>query len=214
MKKFALPFFAFLMLLITSKLAAQNTQLSLSGTYGVVLDQFQNQDFNAIGLSLGVESKIAKRFSIGVDIDWQRLESELAIAEPYSGFFNLPNVAYTINRHQFNFRPTFKYYFKRAFKGFYVGAFGTYSLLSVNTSGYPKEPEYLPQAFSNPAEDFFLGAGLTYGFSLKLTKSLSASAFGSHQLAWETGFEERKQQNHQFGLGLNWTFKGLDKWLY
>ncbi|MBC7776188.1 MAG: DUF3575 domain-containing protein [Phycisphaerae bacterium] len=187
---------------------AQSTQLSLSGTYGIVGIDYQSEynpdkEFKAIGTSLGLELKFGNHFTLGGDVDWQRLESELAIAEPLTSP-NLPDLIYSIDRHQFNIRPTFRYYFKEAFRGLYVGAFGTYSYLTVKTSDYPKDSKYFPDLYSDPSDDFGLGGGLTYGFRYKLTSTLQVSAFGSHQLFWND-IPEFRQQDHQFGLGLNWT---------
>lgn len=213
MKKVALPFFVFLMRAFTSNLAAQNIQLSASGTYGVVLDQFQNKNFNAIGLSLWHESKIDNHVTLGADIDWQCLETEPAIAEPYSSNSGLPNLTYTIDRHQFNIRPTIRYYFKKTFQGFYTGVFATYSSLKIKDSNYPQLASYNPKSHKAPSYDTYFGGGFTYGFRLKLTESLHASAFGSHQFAL-TFWTDRKQQDHQLGLGLNWTIKSLKKRLH
>lgn len=194
-----------------TKLTAQNVQLSLSGTYGVLLTDYRGEhklnpdtEFKAFGTSLGLEIKLKKHFTIGGDVDWQRFESEPAIAEPLPQL-GLPIVPYSIERHQFNIRPTFRYYFKEAFRGLYVGAFGTYSYLTIKTADYPEDANYFPDLYSDPSDDFGLGGGLTYGYRLKLTSKLQVTAFGSHQLFWNS-IPEYMQQDHQFGLGLNWLF--------
>jgi hypothetical protein len=207
MLKTTLAFITVLLATHCTELWSQNkVQLSLSGTYGLIANKKQpDVSFNALGTSLGMELQLKKKFSLGVDVDWQRLESEPAIAEPFpqSG---LPVALYTIERHQFNIRPTFRYYFKEAYQGFYVGAFFTYSYLTITTSDFPTvEPNHY-FALSDPSDDFGSGAGLTYGFRLKLTPALRASAFGSHQLFLDALDKEKKQQDHQFGLGLNWVF--------
>ena len=203
--------FSILILLLafcTSKISAQNIHLSLSGTYGNVHDDHESKDFRAIGQALGFEAKISRRFTLGADLDWQRLKSELAIASPYSQLLGLPSLDYSIDRHQINVRPTVRYYFKSPFKGFYVGAFGNYSYLTIETSNYPQDPGYLPDLYTDPSDDFYYGGGLTYGFRLKLTGSLYASAYGSHQFSRNSTYKGRDQQDHQFGLGLNWVFNG------
>ena len=209
MKRIRLPFFAFLMVLITSKLAAQNFQVSLSGTYGVVRNNYVedfrvDQQFKAVGTSLGLELNVGKHFTLGGDIDWQRFESEPAIAEPYL-FSGLTPVAYTVERHQFNIRPTLRYHFKSVFRGLYVGIFCTYSYLTTTTSGHPGTSNYSVDYTADPSDDFGLGGGLTYGYRFKLTSALRVSAFGSHQMFWND-IPEFGQQDHQFGLGLNWVF--------
>jgi len=203
--------FSILILLLafcTSNISAQKVQLSLSVTYGNVHDDYESKDFRAIGQALGFEAKLSRHFTLGGDLDWQRLKSEFAIASPYSQVLGLPSLAYSIDRHQINVRPTVRYYFKRAFKGIYVGAFGNYSYLTIETSNYPQDPGYLPDLYTDPSDDFYYGAGLTYGFRLKLIGSLYASAFGSHQFSRNSTYKGRDQQDHQFGLGLNCVFGG------
>jgi hypothetical protein len=203
--------FCILILLLAfcaSGISAQKVQLSLSGNYGNVHDDYESKDFRALGVALGLELKVSRHFTLGGDLDWQRFESELAIASPYSQVLGLPSLAYSIDRHQINVRPTLRYYFKRAFKGLYVGAFGNYSYLTIGTSDYPQDPGYLPDLYTDPSDDFYYGAGLTYGFRLKLTGSLYASAYGSHQFSRNSTYKGRDQQDHQFGLGLNWVFNG------
>jgi len=205
----ALPFFAFLMVLISSNLTAQNTQLSLSGTIGIVKTDYveyflDDQQFKAVGTSLGLELNIGKRLTLGGDVDWQRFESEAAIAEPYPPLSLIP-VIYNVERHQFNIRPTLRYYFKEAFRGLYVGVYGTYSYLTITTSGHPANYQYSTDYPADPSDDFGGGGGLTYGYRLKLTSALRVSAFGSHQLFWNDS-PKYQQQDHQLGLGLNWAF--------
>ena len=188
---------------------AQNTQISLSSTYGIIginyrEDFIVDKVFRAVGTSLGLEIKFGKHFTAGGDIDWQRFESEPSI--PVSSISsNLPNLIYAIDRKQFNIRPTLRYYFKETFQGLYVGVFGTYSYLTVATSDYPKAPSYLSDIYRDPSDHFGMGGGLTYGYRLKLTSALKASAFGSHQLLWNDT-PKYQQQDHQWGLGLNWVF--------
>lgn len=206
MNPIRLSLFVGLIAFCLSPLIAQKAQISLSGNYGLVLDQFQTKDFNTLGAVLGLEFKACKHFTFGGEADWQRFESELAIASAYSPLLGLPNVGYSIERHQLNIRPIARYYFNSAFKGLFVGAFGSYSYLTITTSGYPQESGYLPDLYDDPSDDFYYGAGLTYGFRLKLTPSLRASAYGSNQFSWNSLYKDRKQQDHQFGLGLNWVF--------
>jgi len=207
--KFTLPFFAFLMVLTTSKLAAQNSQLSLSGTYGIIGIQHNEEfrpdrSFKAVGTALGLELKFGKRITLGGAVDWQRLESESAVATPYL-LSGLSPVIYTVERHQFNIRPTIRYYFKEVYQGLYVGLFGTYTYLTITTSEYPESNQYNRDYSADPTDDFGLGGGLTYGYRFKLTSALRASAFGSHQLFWNDT-PKYLQQDHQFGLGLDWAF--------
>ncbi len=188
---------------------AQNTQISLSGTYGIIginyrEDFIVDKVFRAVGTSLGLEIKFGKHVTAGGDIDWQRFESEPSIAVS-SISSTLPNLIYAIDRHQFNIRPTLRYYFKETFQGLYFGVFGTYSYLTVATSDYPKAPSYLSDIYRDPSDHFGMGGGLTYGYRLKLTSALKASAFGSHQLLWND-IPKYQQQDHQWGLGLNWVF--------
>lgn len=207
MHKTTLAFFSFLLAIGGSELWAQNNvQLSISGTYGLIVNQkYPDLRYEALGTSLGMELRIKKNLSLGLDVDWQSLESEPAIAEPFpqSG---LPVAFYTIERHQFNIRPTFRYYFKEAFQGLYAGAFFTYSYLTITTADFPENKPNNYFAVADPSDDFGAGAGLTYGFRLKLTPALRASAFGSHQLFLDSFDKEKQQQDHQFGLGLNWVF--------
>ena len=159
MKQFLLPLLVILTILTTSKLASQNTLLSLSGTYGIVInDHRPDISFNAIGTSLGLEDRYKKHFTVGGDIDWQRFESEPAIALPLTDP-SLSPVIYSIDRHQFNIRPTIRYYFKEAFQGLYVGVFGTYSYLTVKTSDYPQNSSYLPSIYTDPPDDFWRRIG-------------------------------------------------------
>ena len=208
MPKFTLPFFAFLAVLNLSKSAAQTTQISLSGTYGLAgidyrSDYNNDKEFKAFGVALGLEIKAGKHLTIGGDVDWQRFESEIALAVPLTSP-NLPDQIYAIDRHQFNIRPTLRYYFNEAFKGFYLGIFGNYSYLTVKTSDFPEDPQYFPDLYLDPSDDFGAGGGITYGYRYKLTSALQISAFGSHQIYWSETPDFR-QQDHQFGLGLNWT---------
>ncbi|MDO8365613.1 MAG: DUF3575 domain-containing protein [Saprospiraceae bacterium] len=199
---------AFLMVLMTSKSAAQHSQLSLSGTYGIIginhKEEFRpDKQFDAIGAALGLELKFGKHITLGGDVDWQRFDSEPAVALSYiNPGFPLP---YHINRHQFNIRPTIRYYLKDAFHGLFIGLFGNYSYLTITTSDYPQNLSYLPEIYSDPSDGYGIGGGLTYGYRLKLSSALQVSAFGSHQLFWRQS-PDYMQQNHQLGLGLNWAF--------
>jgi hypothetical protein len=196
---------AFAALFSCPALLAQRNQISLSGTYGLLInDDRPDVRFDAIGVALGYEGKITKHFTLGGDLDWQFVEPELTFVDPYFPLTAAP-APYSIERRQINVRPTLRYYFKRAFRGLYLGAFGTYTYTTVTTSGYPKDDERYTQIYVDPSDNLGVGGGLTYGFRLKLTKHLRASAYGSHQLFKYQESPKPQQQNHQWGLGLSWV---------
>lgn len=197
-----LAFFGFLSF---QNLHAQNTQISFSGNYGLLIDEYSTEKFKAYGIDAGLEFKFKKHWSFGGDLDWQFLEPEAALAEALTSP-GAPPLAYSIIRHQFNIRPTARYYFKNSFQGLYAGLFGSYSYLTIKTSGYPSDPNYFPDLYKDPSDDLYMGLGLTYGYRLKLGPRLQASAYGSNQWLWNSLFADRKQQDHQFGLGLSWIF--------
>lgn len=186
---------------------AQDIHLALSGNYGIVAYNQGNSDLiTPFGGNLTFELEILqKRASIGVDADWIFFKPVAAVALPFSN----PGIPqpYSIKNHQLNFRPTFRYYFKNAYEGLYVGVFGAYSYQTITTSGYPTGSGYSEVA-RDPQDRVWSGGGLTYGYRFKLVDKLLASVYGSHQFGWEFDKTQKQptQQIHQIGLGLGWVF--------
>jgi hypothetical protein len=140
-----------------------------------------------------------------LDADWIFFKPEAALA---LHFLNpgTPQL-YSVHTRQLNFRPTFRYYFKNACKGLYVGVFGAYSCQTITTSGYPTDPGY-SEVERDPQDRVWYGGGLTYGYRIKVADKLLASVYGSHQFGWEFGLAQKQptRQIHQIGLGLGWLF--------
>lgn len=184
---------------------AQTGQLNFTASYGfMVADNHPDKTFSGIGGTVGLELKIKKHMTLGLDIDWQRFESEPAFATPFISSSGLPIVPYTIERYQFNIRPAFRYYFSEAPRGLYAGVFATYSYLTITTAGYPEDSGYF-SGYKDPGDEFAPGLGLTYGYRLKLNNHFQASIAGNTQMYWND-IPKHKQFNQELGLGLNWVF--------
>lgn len=205
MSPFKLFFFAFFSLLPALTVSAQIKQLSLSGTYAPIINTINITEINykAFGVSIEYEYKSRKHLSFGMEVDWQKYNSQTVFVKPYQASNHLL-IRYAIERYQVNIRPIFRYYWKEGFQGVYVGVFGAYSALitrpkeSPNVIGYPKRMHKSPYNSAG-------GCGLTYGYRFKLTPSLKLSAFVNHQFVFNDIYDDNgAHQDHQFGLGLNW----------
>ena len=196
--------FSLFLLGYSTLFAQKNTQLSLAGTYGLVYSTFEAKQYHAIGGQIGLEMKFAKRFTLGGEFDTQEFDSDLAIAIPIASS-GLPPVAYFINRRQFNLRLHMRYYFSKAFDGLFLGGFGGYGYFKSSPYDLPEEKNY-NYTFDIVRKDLNYVIGFSYGYRLKLYKSLNASIFGTHQFGQDTLYSDRHQRNHQWGLGLNWLF--------
>lgn len=202
------PFGLIVSLLLPAQiLAAQDSQISISGTYAPIINTINTTEINytAIGLSGEYEYTSKKHWSFGIELDWQKYAPETVYVRPLqpSNPFSLD---YSIQRHQVNLRPIFRYYWKDNFRGFYVGAFGAYARTitlpkkSPSVPGFPRST--IPYDYKSAA-----GFGITYGHRFTLTPRLRLSVFGNHQLVFSDIYDdESAHQDHQVGLGLNYSF--------
>lgn len=190
---------------------AQKLMISLNGSYGLISpdgDIFRH--FQPVGASLSAEVSVGGKWTYGLDVDGQFVGSYPAIAIPASPNpfgEELYGPLYTISLYQYNIRPTVRYYFRESLKGLYIGAFAAYGYLTTKARNYPDDPYYTQKALNAQADGFGLGGGLTYGYRLKLARSLQGSLFVTHQfLRMQNSEILRDQYNNQVGLGLNWMF--------
>ncbi len=196
-----------LALLSAVTLSAQIKQFSLSGTYAPFINTINATEINnsAVGVSLEYEYKSLKHVSFGIEVDWQKYDSEEVYLKSNQPS-NLLMLYYTIERNQFNLRPIFRYYWKEDLKGFYVGAFGVYSTLIALPKESPDVSSY-PTKTSKSAYKSAAGLGLTYGYRFNLTPRFKVSAFGNHQIVLSDLYDDDgAHQDHQFGLGFSWMF--------
>lgn len=181
---------------------AQQLMISAGASVGKNFDNRTDASRTA-GALIGAEISI-KKFSLGVDLDWQTLESLPALAEPIGmAVYGDPILGYTIQRRQYGARVVGRYYLTEAFKGAYVGVFATMATQFRTTSDYPTGDHYL-QAYATPPDYGMVGGGFTYGYRFKIAPKWRLSLSGSHQWGRDDA-PEYKQKNHQFIAGLGYT---------
>jgi hypothetical protein len=173
------------------------------GTYGFLYETGSGKLHRNPGTFLGFDLGFWRHWSIGGVAEWQFFEPQLLLAYPKPTAFTT-EAPYSVVRHQVSIRPTLRVYLFEPTRGPYVGGFGSYVYQTIKTNDYPTSDLY-SQAQADPTDRLLTGTGLLYGYRFKIKPHLLLDLSGSHQFAKQST-PEYDQQNHQFALGLGWSF--------
>ena len=198
----------FFCVLFSAKTGAQNAMFSLNANVGHV---GSGGDISwtrpSWGTSQSAEVPFGKKWSFGIDLDWQFVNSHKVVSCGTWPNDICTGPVFTIYSHQFNVRPTVRYYFRKTLTGFYVGAYPSFGYLTVKTKNYPADDlGYILPVPKDPADDFGVGGGISYGYRWKLKKSLQVSVFASHQYLRMQNSLYKDQYDSELSLGINWLF--------
>ena len=168
-------------LLFTSTLGAQQNLVRL----GALAQGFANHDREYTGITAGIESRISRHFTLGLDVDYFHSR------EAVGGQAGLEDI-----RNVWNVQPEFSFYLKESFRGFFLGGH-----LGYNKFNYRYEQdgnEVAPPQDTGPGS--LVATGFTLGYSHALFGRIKMGFFAGGDYFFNPG---RYGDGAKFRFGIN-----------
>lgn len=173
--------FSAVALMSTFTLCAQQNLVKLGG----LAQGFANHDREYTGVTAGIESRISRHFTFGLDVDYFHSQEALGGQPEVEDIRNVWNV-----------QPEFKFYISEAFKGFYLGGHLGYNILKYRYELNGNTIE-LPQ---NTGPGSLVATGFTLGFNHTLIGRIQMGLFAGGDYFFNPG---RYGDGAKFRFGVN-----------